>query len=193
MHQPRNKSPRSLPVTRHNLAPKSTDDNSQHGFDSYILTIPAEALGHITAYLEPPALLALAQANRQLLDHVASDTVWLRAFLAFFLDIGPEIAVDSLLQGIPRLKLTWRDEYIARFKLVRCVVVNPAIAVRMRTDSNAQALAALPGSDSHACAPVGTDYDDSSYGRRRCPAFRVRSPRCHISKSYSHRQEVQGR
>lgn len=123
MHnQPRNNSPKPLHVSKGPTAANPNLDNSQHGLEPYFLHIPAESLGHITAYLEPPALLSLAQANRLLHDHVESDNIWLRAFLVFFLDIGPEIAIDSVIQTIPRLKATWRDEYIARFKLVRSVL-----------------------------------------------------------------------
>jgi len=94
-------------------------DITQHGSlePAYLLAVPDEALTHITSFCEPPALLQLGQANRRLYAHVSDEQCWLRAFLVFFLGIGPEVSVEIV--HIRRIRPTWREEFISRFKLVK--------------------------------------------------------------------------
>ncbi|KAH7100141.1 WD40 repeat-like protein [Auriculariales sp. MPI-PUGE-AT-0066] len=86
-----------------------TSNNSQDGAPepAFLLAMPDEALLHISL---------LDQVNRQLHNLVSTEHCWMRAFLLFFLSIGPEAITNPQIR---RIKPTWREEYIARFKLVK--------------------------------------------------------------------------
>ncbi|EJD54595.1 WD40 repeat-like protein [Auricularia subglabra TFB-10046 SS5] len=120
-HQPRSQ-PQKQNTQNRRSSPTAHDTDAQHGpARAFLLDVPPEALTHITAFLEPQALLALGQANRLLYDHVKSDNTWLRAFLVYFVRVGPEVALDSVQHrpALRRLRPTWREEYIARYWLIR--------------------------------------------------------------------------
>jgi hypothetical protein len=112
---------------------QSNTSRSQHGFSDQpsdsaptpiLLAFPSESLTHITSFLDPPSLLALSRVSRELYEHIKNDTVWYRAFLCQFLDIGPESDlhddnVKSKSLVMRRHETTWRNEFITRFNLRR--------------------------------------------------------------------------
>lgn len=92
--------------------------------DQLLLGLPNETLTHISAYLDPPALLALAQSHRVLNDHLKNDHTWYRAFLRAFLDVGPDSDIDeesTKTAILRRSESTWRKEYSLRYILTRFV------------------------------------------------------------------------
>ena len=103
-----------------------TDQQPQDGILSNccLLSTPSETLTGITSYLDPPSLFCLARVNTTLSHHVKDDNTWRRAFATYYLGMGPH---DDWYDGakvilLRRSKKSWRDEFIARFKLERCVV-----------------------------------------------------------------------
>jgi hypothetical protein len=121
--------------------------NSQHGFDSVhlhseqqllprLLAIPSESLTHITAFLDPPSLLALARVCKVLYQHVQNDSVWHRAFICQFLGVSPETDLQSpFVQARSRLlrrsHKAWRGEFISRYNLKRCVTLSFSLTDRI--------------------------------------------------------------
>ncbi|KAK7677838.1 hypothetical protein QCA50_019150 [Cerrena zonata] len=102
---------------------------SQLSGESLLFSIPSESLTHITAFLAPPSLLALAQVNKRLHDHVADDNTWRRAYVYQFLGILPE---DDLQHGnghpgnpsgrdmmLRRTEASWKREFVFRWNLRR--------------------------------------------------------------------------
>jgi len=94
----------------------------QHGIHHIrcpiLLDVPVETLTGITSYLNPISLLALAQVNKYLNEHVKNDNTWRRALLYQFLGIGPESDLDeekTLL--LRRAERSWRSEFISRYRL----------------------------------------------------------------------------
>ena len=106
--------------------------NHAHGHDAasgarhVLLSLPSESLTHITSFLEPPALLVLAQTCKQLHAHVADDNTWRRAFVYQYLGIAPETdlchdAGNKTLM-LRREAGSWRKEFILRYSLRRYVM-----------------------------------------------------------------------
>ncbi|KAJ7693329.1 hypothetical protein B0H17DRAFT_1059760 [Mycena rosella] len=103
------------------LSNKSTESSStlQHGL--LLLHIPPESLTHITSYLDPRSLLALAQVNCRLSDHIRDDHTWHRALVYQLLGISPQSDLHnakSLLLRRSHLG-SWRQEFILYFSLRR--------------------------------------------------------------------------
>ncbi|KAF7357686.1 hypothetical protein MVEN_00814200 [Mycena venus] len=99
-----------------NQSTESTS-NIQHGL--LLLCIPPESLTHITSNLDPKSLLALAQVNTRLSNHIRDDHTWHRAFVYQLLGIGPEIDLHNnkcLLLRRSHLG-SWRQEFILHFSL----------------------------------------------------------------------------
>ncbi|KAJ6594264.1 hypothetical protein B0H19DRAFT_1094736 [Mycena capillaripes] len=93
--------------------------NLQHGL--LLLHIPPESLTHITSNLDPKSLLALAQVNSRLSDHIRDDHTWHRAFVYQLLGIEPESDLHNakcLLLRRSHLG-SWRQEFIVHFSLRR--------------------------------------------------------------------------
>ncbi|KAI8992768.1 hypothetical protein BD414DRAFT_284950 [Trametes punicea] len=93
---------------------------------SVLLSIPSESLTHITSFLDPPDLLALGRACKQLYAHVADDNTWRRAYVFQYLGITPESDLrddpgDKTLM-LRREETTWKKEYIMRYNLRRYVI-----------------------------------------------------------------------
>jgi hypothetical protein len=85
-----------------------------------LVDVPVETLTAITAYLEPHSLLAVAQVNGHLNQHIKDDNTWRRALFCQFLGLGSEADLDDkefLL--LRRTEQTWRNEFITRYKLRR--------------------------------------------------------------------------
>ena len=91
-------------------------DGSQSQSSYCLLGIPAETLTGITAYLEPPSLFSLANVNTALYYHVKDDNTWRWAFATRYLGLGHNIIL------LRRSQLSWRNEFIARFRLERYAV-----------------------------------------------------------------------
>lgn len=104
-------------------------DGSSHSDDALasglrlLLDVPGESLLHITSYLEPPALLALGRVCKILSQHVKLDSTWLRAFSTQCLAISPESDLELIEKKALMLRKShlqsWRDLFIARYKLLR--------------------------------------------------------------------------
>ncbi|CDO69933.1 hypothetical protein BN946_scf184836.g7 [Trametes cinnabarina] len=85
--------------------------------------MPSESLTHITSFLDPPDLLALARTCKQLHAHVADDNTWRRAYVYQYLGITPESdlrddAGDKTLM-LRRKETSWRKEFVMRYNLRR--------------------------------------------------------------------------
>lgn len=104
--------------------PKSLHDAS--GAQVVLLSIPSESLTHITSFLEPPELLALAQTCNQLHAHVADDNTWRRAYAYQYLGIAPESDLRNDASNkalmLRREEGSWRKEFILRYNLCRYVM-----------------------------------------------------------------------
>lgn len=104
---------------------KSTDSspNSQHGL--LLLHIPPESLTHITSNLDPRSLLAVAQVNSRLADHIKDDHTWHRAFVQQLLGIGPETDLHNAKCLLLRRSHqgSWRQEFILHFSLRRYFIM----------------------------------------------------------------------
>jgi hypothetical protein len=107
------------------LPAKSTESNQNRDYQYgllFLLDIPSESLTHITSYLDPPSLLALARVSNLLYHHVKDDNTWHRAFLWQFLGIGPESDLHNARSiMLRRSERSWRNEFIVRYNLRRCV------------------------------------------------------------------------
>ena len=101
--------------------------HTQHGIQHYrnirfpiLVEIPVETLTGITSYLDPSSLLAVAQVNKHLNQHVMDDNTWRRAFVCQFMAIDPETDVN---EGNPlllrRTESSWRNEFIVRYRFRR--------------------------------------------------------------------------
>ncbi|KAF4586141.1 hypothetical protein EYR38_010415 [Pleurotus pulmonarius] len=88
-----------------------------------LLDVPEESLLHITSHLEPPALLALGRVCKILSQHVKLDSTWLRAFATQCLAISPESDLELIEKKALMLRRSplqsWRDLFIARYRLLR--------------------------------------------------------------------------
>jgi len=96
---------------------KTRESKDQHG-NLNLLQIPTESLTHITSFLDPPTLLILAAVCTSLHEHVQLDATWRKAFFCQLLGIPPESnlsKVNTLL--LRRTEDTWKNEFIARYKL----------------------------------------------------------------------------
>jgi len=93
---------------------------------STLLRIPSESLTHITAFLNPPALLALSRTNKQLHAHVNDDNTWCRAYACQFLGIAPESDLrdnsDDKTLLLRREESSWMKEFVLRYNLRRYVI-----------------------------------------------------------------------
>lgn len=118
--------------------PRSTNNNTRKhgnlhgpahaasGTYDVLLSIPSESLTHVTAYLDPPDLLALARTCKPLHAHVTDDNTWRRAYVHQYLGISPESdlhdeAGDKTLM-LRREESSWRKEFILRYNLRRYVM-----------------------------------------------------------------------
>ena len=121
---------------RHRPTRSSPTKSRQHGNAHHphaasgptdaLLIIPSESLTHVTSFLAPPDLLALARTCHQLNAHVADDNTWLRAYVYRYLGIAPENdlhsdAADKTIM-LRREESSWRKEFIQRYKLRRYVM-----------------------------------------------------------------------
>ncbi|KAI0363927.1 hypothetical protein BV20DRAFT_975037 [Pilatotrama ljubarskyi] len=116
---------RHKPIRSHN----NTRQHGHHGIphiaggSSVLLSIPSESLTHVTSFLDPPDLLALARTCKLLHAHVADDNTWRRAYVYQYLGITPESdlrddAGDRTLM-LRREEVTWKKEFILRYNLRR--------------------------------------------------------------------------
>ncbi|KAF7759621.1 hypothetical protein Agabi119p4_11316 [Agaricus bisporus var. burnettii] len=97
-----------------------------------ILDIPAEVLTGVTSHLDPPSLLSLSVVNKRLYDHVNDDGTWHRAFAQQLLGIGFQ---NDLHDCHKRLLLrreakTWKQEFIARFHLLKKWALSRSSTIR---------------------------------------------------------------
>ncbi|KAJ7346980.1 hypothetical protein DFH08DRAFT_869978 [Mycena albidolilacea] len=103
-----------------NKSPESAS-NIQHGL--LLLHIPRESLTHITSNLDPRSLLAVAQVNSHLSEHIKDDHTWYRAFVYQLLGIGPETDLHDAKRRDLLLRRfhpgSWRQEFILHFTLRR--------------------------------------------------------------------------
>ncbi|TFK47122.1 hypothetical protein OE88DRAFT_1666411 [Heliocybe sulcata] len=91
-----------------------------HKSFSILLEVPSETLTHVTSFLDPNSLFALAGTNKRLYDHVKDDNTWHRAFLCQFLGIGPENDPhDGNSLMLRRAETSWRREFVSRYNLRR--------------------------------------------------------------------------
>ncbi|KDQ52368.1 hypothetical protein JAAARDRAFT_40252 [Jaapia argillacea MUCL 33604] len=101
--------------------PKQPKVVRKEGF-SILLELPSESLTHITSFLDPLSLIQLSKSNQYLHEHVKDDNTWHRAFLAQFLNVGPESELKRESgRGIMlrRTESTWKKEFIVRYNLRR--------------------------------------------------------------------------
>ncbi|KAI0270695.1 hypothetical protein BC834DRAFT_862759 [Gloeopeniophorella convolvens] len=83
---------------------------------SPLLSLPSESLLHITSFLDPKSLEALAQIDRRLWELMRDDNTWRRAFVCQYLGIGPESPLDDVKALTLRLSGgTWRNELTRRY------------------------------------------------------------------------------
>ena len=112
--------PRAAKSRQHGTAP-----DHPHAPTDVLLSIPIESLTHVTCFLSPPDLLALARTCHQLNAHVADDNTWLRAYVYHYLGIAPEsdLHSDAAFKTaiLRREESSWRKEFIQRYRLLRCV------------------------------------------------------------------------
>ncbi|KAH0834157.1 WD40-repeat-containing domain protein [Lanmaoa asiatica] len=100
--------------THQHKSSHTSPHNHQHGSPS-LLHLPQESLTHITSYLPPPSLLALARTCRHLCEHIDDDNTWLRALLTQFFGISPERELENeRILLLKRTEHTWRKEFILR-------------------------------------------------------------------------------
>ncbi|KAG8215422.1 hypothetical protein J3R82DRAFT_9030 [Butyriboletus roseoflavus] len=110
---------RKASIHQHKYSHTTTNNLDQHGFQS-LLNLPQESLTHVTSYLPPPSLLALARTCRHLCEHIDDDNTWLRALLTQFLGISPEHELDNeRILLLRRTEHTWRKEFIIRYVIKR--------------------------------------------------------------------------
>ncbi|KAL0952795.1 hypothetical protein HGRIS_007020 [Hohenbuehelia grisea] len=95
--------------------------DSESGFSRLLLGIPEESLLDITTNLDPKSLLALGRVSRLLYEHVKDDNTWHRAFARQYLGIEPEHNLNNERKQLMmrQSSVSWRDAFIARFKLKR--------------------------------------------------------------------------
>ncbi|KAJ1304649.1 hypothetical protein OPQ81_005790 [Rhizoctonia solani] len=94
--------------------------SAQHG--SHLLQLPSELLTHLTAYLDPIALITLASACQLLHSHINQDSTWRSAFLCHFLDISPSpdlVIGNARLVLLRRRESSWRAEFQKHWVLAR--------------------------------------------------------------------------
>ena len=111
----------------HNFETLSQKKDSHHGIQRrhfvrcpILLDVPTETLTCITAYLDPPSLLSVAQVNTYLNHHVKDENTWRRAFLCQFLGIGPQLDINTKQTVLlRRSELSWRNEFLVHYKLRR--------------------------------------------------------------------------
>ncbi|PIL26226.1 hypothetical protein GSI_11981 [Ganoderma sinense ZZ0214-1] len=108
---------------QHGIAHNHRHPHAASGTTDVLLSIPSESLTHVTSFLSPPDLLALARTCHQLNTHVADDNTWLRAYVYHYLGIAPESdlhgdATDKTVM-LRREESSWRKEFIQRYKLRR--------------------------------------------------------------------------
>ncbi|KAI0669036.1 hypothetical protein C8Q78DRAFT_225075 [Trametes maxima] len=103
---------------------------------SVLLSIPPESLTHVTSFLDPPELLALARTCKPLHAHVADDNTWRRAYVYQYLGITPE---SDLRDGagnktlmLRREEHTWKKEFVLRYNLRRYVIASRELGGRSR-------------------------------------------------------------
>ena len=115
---------RSRPHTIHHGA--HSYHHQQRTSSSLLLGLPNESITHITSFLDPFSLFALAQTCKSLYRHVGDDNTWRRAFLCQFMGIDPESTLDdqdnnqdgsSLM--LRREEDSWKREFVARWNLRR--------------------------------------------------------------------------
>lgn len=103
------------------LSPIPSTENHQESYQ-YGRHLPTENITHITSYLDPETLLALATVSSAFHLHIQDDHTWHMAFVRNFLDVDPLVnlpTVNSIL--LRRTEPTWRKEYIYRYRIRRYV------------------------------------------------------------------------
>ena len=99
---------------------QSNQHHDQHGRFSILLALPIESLTHVTCFLDPPSLCALAKINKHLNAHVENDNTWHRAFVYQFLGIAPEVDLyNANMLLLRRGESSWRKEFVVRYSLRR--------------------------------------------------------------------------
>lgn len=90
---------------------------------SLLHALPFETLTNVTAWLDPPSLLALGLVDKYLKRYVDNDSTWQTAFLAHFFDVDPEEwSINRRMVLLRRAESSWKREYISRYKLLQCVM-----------------------------------------------------------------------
>lgn len=118
---------RKVSTHQHQSLHTTPYNHHQHGS---LLDLPQESLTHVTSYLPPPSLLALARTCRHLCEHVDDDNTWLRALLNQLLGISPEHELENeRILLLKRTENTWRKEFIFRYDIRRCVALTPIASV----------------------------------------------------------------
>jgi hypothetical protein len=93
---------------------------------SLLHALPFETLTNVTAWLDPPSLLALGLVDKYLKRYVDNDNIWQAAFLAHFLDVAPEEGTtNARMLLLRRVENSWKREYISRYKLIQYVILPP--------------------------------------------------------------------
>ena len=99
---------------------------------SLLHALPCETLTNVTAWLDPPSLLALGLVDKYLKRIVDSDSIWHTAFLAHFLHVAPEEwSMNGRMLLLRRVENSWKREYISRYKLLQCVRLPPFYGRRL--------------------------------------------------------------
>lgn len=105
---------------------------SSESVGSLLHALPCETLTNVTAWLDPPSLLALGLVDKYLKRYVDNDNIWQTAFLAHFLGVAPEEGTtNARMLLLRRLENTWKREYISRYKLLQCVMLSPIYGRRL--------------------------------------------------------------
>ena len=91
---------------------------------SLLHALPFETLTNVTAWLDPPSLLALGLVDKYLKRYVDNDSTWQIAFLVHFFDVDPEEwPINRRMVLLRRAENSWKREYISRYKLLQCVML----------------------------------------------------------------------
>ncbi|KIP06773.1 hypothetical protein PHLGIDRAFT_447695 [Phlebiopsis gigantea 11061_1 CR5-6] len=140
--------------------------HTQHGYakcpdtgsDFQLLDLPTESLTHVTSFLDPNSLFALAGVSKRLHEHIEDENTWRRAFVYQFLGIPPEgdIYVSSNPDGVPgkalilrREETSWKREFVHRWNLRRrWENVRPTTISHVPLHSNVSEIHLMPSASS---------------------------------------------
>ncbi len=125
---------RRKPARPHTANPRQHGHSSHHprphaasGTADVLLSIPSESLTHVTSFLDPPDLLALARTCQHLNAHVGDDNTWRRAYVYQCFGIMPESDIHNDASDkavmLRREESSWRKQFIWRYTLRRYVTL----------------------------------------------------------------------